>query len=912
MGTTTHDSLEIKIALIKAGDRGHAKNSTVDIAWLKEKLFKPVKDKKYTLEQYLDLHPDNQNALKDVGSFVGGPFKDGLRRGGSLKYRSILTLDVDSATPKQIEMLRDGSSKLCKYEFFGSTTRKHTKKKPRYRLVIPLKRKVTVEEYPALARIVASKVFENVESSMDAIDDVSFRAPQIMYFPSVCKDAAFETIENEGKLLNPDKILEKFNASGRDWQNWLDLPYSEKHGQRRPNIGQKAEIPTEKEGLIGAFCRAYDVESAMETFIPGRYIPSDAPSNKPRYTFAHGSGTNGVVVEDDGLFIYSHHSTDPCSEQLVNAWDMVRLHLFGDDDIGMPQDTPPGKLPSFQAMVDLVRDDPKVREELTDEDWAPRELNFRNLDEEDVEDEEPSKKISKKKKRHQREEEDSEDDEPEEDRKAAPKGKKSDLWKDNEPDLTLLEDSTVEAPEWPGYLFGEAWEKEIKLRADNAGAPEDFVGLSLLGTTASLIGNAFVASAKEGWHEPSIFWGMAVGKPSSNKTPGLKAFTKEIAKIERSRWPAYKEHEQNYQQELTKALAAKAAWEKMVKKAEDGEEIPDMPSSAEPPDAPVEPRLLLYDTTLEAACKFLYDRPRGGGIFRDEMSGLLENLSRYSGGTDRPAYLEMYNGGSYTIDRVKLAGKSMRIRHFGASLWGGIQPAKLMRHLAGEDDGLVARLPCFYPRFQPKEMREGKRESGWVLDALTRIADLPMEIDEYDDPCPRVLPFEKKAKRRMWDWANSRADEENFEANDMLLGSFGKANGLVVRLAMIFEFLWWSIDWDNDDPPQRIHDDAVEAAILFRDTYIKPMQERTFGISESDNRMRGLLRYLVKHKPKTIDQRMIYRARVLGQNIKSAEVGMALLEAEQLGWISPPRKSDSTTKSKRLFDVHPKIRAISL
>ncbi len=133
---------------------------------------------------------------------------------------------------------------------------------------------------------------------------------------------------------------------------------------RGKQLAGKAENPHEKDGIIGAFCRAYDVETAIAEFLPDVYAPSDDVSNKPRYTYLLGSGANGVVVEGDGLFIYSHHGSDPCGKRLCNAWDMVRLHKFSDLDADSKADTSPGLLPSFKKMAEFAKLQQPVREEL--------------------------------------------------------------------------------------------------------------------------------------------------------------------------------------------------------------------------------------------------------------------------------------------------------------------------------------------------------------------------------------------------------------------------------------------------------------------------------------------------------------------------------------------------------------------
>ena len=110
-------------------------------------------------------------------------------------------------------------------------------------------------------------------------------------------------------------------------------------------------------GIIGAFCRTYTISQAMEKFIPGMYDPTDIEG---RYTYTGGSTVGGAVVYDGDLFLYSHHATDPCSGMLVNAFDLVRLHMYGDKDRDAKDGTPVNKLPSFVAMSHLAVGDKGV------------------------------------------------------------------------------------------------------------------------------------------------------------------------------------------------------------------------------------------------------------------------------------------------------------------------------------------------------------------------------------------------------------------------------------------------------------------------------------------------------------------------------------------------------------------------
>lgn len=350
-----------------SGDLGKVKNLVWTWDELRARLAKPVVDQVHTLDEYVRLPDAEQNRLKNVGFFVGGHCIDGKRSGHSVPIRSIVNIDVDEPTPELIEQLRTGLTPIGKFEWFAHTTRKHRPEKPRWRIVLPLARELPAEHYQVLSRIMASMIGNSVEESMDASDPVSFRVAQVMYFPSVCKDGEFSTIHNRGKIADGAEVL---NAWG-DWQDWSKVPQSQKRpAGRATEIGKKAENPTEKRGIVGAFCRAYDVPAAIKAFIPEVYIPGDERSQKPRYTYTKGSGANGAIVEDGGLFLYSHHGTDPCGERLVNAFDMVRLHLFGSEDKGHDEEkTRPAEMPSYKSMQQFLENNQSVIRELQKDNY---------------------------------------------------------------------------------------------------------------------------------------------------------------------------------------------------------------------------------------------------------------------------------------------------------------------------------------------------------------------------------------------------------------------------------------------------------------------------------------------------------------------------------------------------------------
>lgn len=298
-----------------------------------------------TMEDFLKMPKKDQDKIKDIGGFVGGTLKQGRRKNGYVENRSLVTLDIDNG----YERVEDDIGRFCTEAMIIYSTHKHTKKNPRLRVVIPLTREVNPDEYEAIAR----KIADDMCIGMDCFDDTTFEPARLMYWPSTPKDGEFYTETIAGEWTNPDAVLARY-------ENWKDVstwPTSTREAGKREHAGDKAGEPSEKPGVIGAFCRAYSIEEAIAAFIPDVYIPLE----NGRYTYANGSTAGGLIVYDD-KFAYSNHSTDPAGGQLCNAFDLIRIHKFGELDINVASTEPISKRPSYKAMSDFAAKDSRVQE----------------------------------------------------------------------------------------------------------------------------------------------------------------------------------------------------------------------------------------------------------------------------------------------------------------------------------------------------------------------------------------------------------------------------------------------------------------------------------------------------------------------------------------------------------------------
>lgn len=316
--------------------------SALTISELYDRLSMPVRGTE-TLAEYMAMKKAQQDDLKDVGGFVGGALNGLRRKANNMIGRDIITLDFDNIPGWKTDMIIAKMEELgCGYAVYS--TRKHTPSAPRLRVVIPFDRTVTPDEYEPCARRVAAHI------GIGMADPTTFEVCRLMYWPSCCSDSEFVFQSKDAPLISADFLLGTYT----DWRNYLSWPQVP-NAVSYQKLASKQGNPLEKSGIVGAFCRTYDVLSAMDTFLPKIYEPVD--SAEDRYTYLGGSTTGGAIIYDNAKFLYSHHATDPCSGRLVNAFDLVRLHLFGDKDEKAATDTPVIKLPSYKAMCDLALQD---------------------------------------------------------------------------------------------------------------------------------------------------------------------------------------------------------------------------------------------------------------------------------------------------------------------------------------------------------------------------------------------------------------------------------------------------------------------------------------------------------------------------------------------------------------------------
>lgn len=216
-----------------------------------------------TVAEYRKMSKDKQDNIKDTGGFVGGKLKDGIRKNANVEYRSVLVMDMDYAqldTWETIIMFHGCALCIC-------GTHKHTPEAPRYRLVVPLSRNVSPDEYMAIAHMFAYDI------DIEQFDDTTFEPARLMYWGSTSSDGEHVFKSQDGPWLNADEVLAKYE----DWKDASSWPVSSRVGKQHKKLADKQGDPLTKKGTVGAFCRAYTIPEVIEAHLADVYAPCDQP-----------------------------------------------------------------------------------------------------------------------------------------------------------------------------------------------------------------------------------------------------------------------------------------------------------------------------------------------------------------------------------------------------------------------------------------------------------------------------------------------------------------------------------------------------------------------------------------------------------------------------------------------------------
>jgi hypothetical protein len=357
---------------------------------------------------------------------------------------------------------------------------------------------------------------------------------------------------------------------------------------------------------------------------------------------------------------------------------------------------------------------------------------------------------------------------------------------DDWPPLVLGEQPPV--PPFPTDVFPPVVAEFVRTIAESVGCPEDFPGLAVLVVAGAAIGRSASLLLKRGYFASSALYGVAVGHPTSGKTPGMDPVIRPMIELDKRLHDAYKAARERFTEET-------AAYANIAKKA------PKPPK----PVKPVLESVAIENSTIEAVAALLAINPRGLLLARDELSAWVLSFDQYHGGgrgSDRQFWLSVLYGKPIRVDRKSHPElEPIRAACPFVSVLGGIPPEMLaaFQEKHGRDDGFIERLMIAIPNPtpRPKWSEEGIPDEvveEWAQ-IIGRLRARPLATRTDGSQHPHTALFSAEAKSRWIAWYDAQIEETNrpeYDTSD--LAADAKLADFAGRFVLILHLLELACD----------------------------------------------------------------------------------------------------------------------
>ena len=420
-------------------------------------------------------------------------------------------------------------------------------------------------------------------------------------------------------------------------------------------------------------------------------------------------------------------------------------------------------------------------------------------------------------------------------------------------------------PRLPEGLLPERIETFARGAALSIGADIGGLAMAALAVAAAAIHDNIQLQVMPftNWRESARLWVAEMGGPSTKKTPIINAACAPLRQEDNRLWGQYSRR--------------KGAWD-ALSKAE----------RSLTPEPAIE-RLIIGDTTTEAAQEAFKTTERGLLGLYDEMSGWFGAMDRYDHGNrnayDRAFMLQAYQGGAYHIDRVQRG--SAVLKNLSLTILGGIQP-DLIRKVSktASDDGLIQRLTPIMLRPAGVAISNSRAiadvESFAVLIPQLLILQPPENTDRLFkfDPSAQEIQHELAEEHRLLVRGLERF-------NGKLSTALGKQDALFARLCVV----WHAVDHADGDIalPPIVSEDTASRVATFMRRFTRPhlfdFYEETLGLPDEHERLRAIAGFILSKGLKALANRDIQAGVKLARNLTSKEITQVLEQLELMGWL---------------------------
>jgi len=329
---------------------------------------------------------------------------------------------------------------------------------------------------------------------------------------------------------------------------------------------------------------------------------------------------------------------------------------------------------------------------------------------------------------------------------------------------------------FPIDVLPDAYALIVTQAAKAFAVPLEVPACALLSMSGACIGRTRGLTIKDGWREFANLYIGIVAESGIGKSPCTKAIFEPIFRVEKKWFDEYQTASLQYDEEMGAR--------------QNSESRDDL---APPPDAPLWKQLFVDDTTVESLTDALQGNPRGILWYRDELSGLILELDKYSGkdGGTKARLMSAYDCGVWKTNRIK-KGRVNLIQHACLSIFGTIQPRVLPR-IFSDLDAATGFLPRFLFVRASQENPPVWTNESFGNEYTVKLGHLVHELlgmDFLSNGESRFVDVTPDAKSLFIDWHNQQVCEPwvDFDSQAFVALS-AKLRGQCLRICLILHCL---------------------------------------------------------------------------------------------------------------------------
>lgn len=289
-----------------------------------------------THDEFMNLDPDRQVAMKDGVGFVGGVFTDNRRHKSNLISRSMMTLDIDDMpelnSDQLIEMLVTNLDAMG-LNYIIHNSFKHTFESPRFRVIIPLAKPTEYLEFYAATE----KMYEDL---CIKADKSCRQADRIMYYPKSMSDCEPVFISKcDGSPLYIELSKKELNRA--------------RHNTATKKKKDEYPDPETFRGIEGTINKFIDIPTIITTYLSDLFLET---SDYKRYTIA-GHSWGGVILFESpssGRLCggYCHNqSVEELEPGFFTSFDLLYKVVFNGDENRMQHWIDDNSYELFKIMI---------------------------------------------------------------------------------------------------------------------------------------------------------------------------------------------------------------------------------------------------------------------------------------------------------------------------------------------------------------------------------------------------------------------------------------------------------------------------------------------------------------------------------------------------------------------------------